>query len=195
MTNSAAQDSPQLGNPGPARIRPAEVTDVPQLLDLVRELAEYEKEPESATATVEQFTAALFGPSPAVFGFVIEEPNLASNLDPDADADVVDPAPRLAAMALWFKNFSTWTGEHGIYLEDLYVRPEFRGTGYGKALLARLAREAVDRGYTRFEWSVLDWNRPAIDFYRSVGAVGMDEWTVQRLDGAALRELATQSIP
>jgi ribosomal protein S18 acetylase RimI-like enzyme len=95
-------------------------------------------------------------------------------------------------MALWFLNFSTWTGRHGIYLEDLYVRPEFRGRGYGKALLTELARICVARGYRRLEWSVLDWNTPAIEFYKSLGAVPMDGWTVYRLTGEALTALGQQ---
>jgi len=98
----------------------------------------------------------------------------------------------VVGMALWFLNFSTWEGVHGVYLEDLYVTPAARGSGAGRALLASLAQVCIERGYARLELSVLDWNSPAIGFYRRLGAVGMDEWTVQRIDGQALRELATQ---
>ncbi|GLU46719.1 hypothetical protein Nans01_10700 [Nocardiopsis ansamitocini] len=124
-------------------------------------------------ATEADFTAALFGEHPAAFAHIAEHT--------EADGTVV-----AAGFALWFRNFSTWTGKHGIYLEDLYVRPEMRGHGYGKALLAELARTCVERGYQRLEWSVLDWNRPSIDFYDSLGAVPMKGWTVYRLHGAAL---------
>jgi ribosomal protein S18 acetylase RimI-like enzyme len=157
-------------------IRPARPEDVPVIAQLVRDLAEYEKEPESATATEEDFAAALFGAHPAAFAHVAEH-------------TAEDGSTEVVGMALWFRNFSTWTGRHGIYLEDLYVRPEFRGLGYGRALLTELARICVARGYRRLEWSVLDWNAPSIEFYRSLGAVPMDEWTVYRLDGDALLKL------
>ncbi|MFM8239766.1 MAG: N-acetyltransferase family protein, partial [Actinomycetota bacterium] len=146
--------------------------DVPEILAMIRELAEYEREPNAVVATEELLHEALFGDSPAVFGLIAEE-----------DGATV-------GFALWFRNFSTWLGRHGVYLEDLYVRPEFRGQGHGKALLAELARICVDRGYGRFEWWVLDWNQPAIDFYRSIGAVPMGEWNVQRVTGDALTRLA-----
>lgn len=155
-------------------IRRALPEDVPEILQLVRELADYEKAAHEVVATEQMMSEALFGPSPAVFCNVVE------HLDGDR---------RLGGLALWFLNFSTWTGRHGIYLEDLFVRPQLRGRGYGKALLASLARVALERGYTRFEWSVLDWNRPAWAFYESIGAVPMDEWTVHRVSGAALHEL------
>lgn len=157
-------------------IRPARPEDVPVIAQLVRDLAEYEKEPESATATEEDFAAALFGAHPAAFAHVAEH-------------TAEDGSTEVVGMALWFRNFSTWTGRHGIYLEDLYVRPEFRGLGYGRALLTELARICVARGYRRLEWSVLDWNLSAINFYRSLGAVPMDEWAVYRLDGDALLKL------
>ena len=124
----------------------------------------------------EQFAQALFGPTPTVFAHVVEHET--------------DDGRRLGGFALWFLNFSTWLGCNGLYLEDLYVRPELRGTGYGKALLATLARECLDQGYGRLEWWVLDWNEPALGFYRSIGAVPMDEWTVHRVTGRALEELA-----
>lgn len=142
---------------------------------MIRELAEYEREPEAAKATEEQLHNALFEAHPAVFAHVAID-----------DGAVI-------GMALWFRNFSTWTGTHGIYLEDLYVRPHARGGGHGKALLASLAAVCVERGYERCEWTVLDWNASAIGFYRSIGAVGQDEWTVQRLAGPALAELAAQA--
>ncbi|SHK57081.1 L-amino acid N-acyltransferase YncA [Pseudonocardia thermophila] len=152
-------------------VRPVEPRDVPAVVELVHELARYEREPQSCHLTEEQLSAALFNPAPALFGHVAE-----------AGGQVV-------GCALWFLNFSTWTGVHGIYLEDLFVRPEHRGSGLGKALLAALAEICVERGYGRLEWSVLDWNEPAIGFYRSLGAVPMDEWTTFRLTGDALQAL------
>jgi GNAT superfamily N-acetyltransferase len=149
-------------------IRDVAPADVPAVVALVRELAEYERELASCHLTEEQLTVALFGPSPALFGHVAE-----------VDGEVV-------GCALWFLNFSTWRGVHGIYLEDLYVRPAQRGAGLGRALLARLAAICRERGYARLEWSVLDWNEPSIAFYRSIGAEPMDEWTTFRLDGVAL---------
>ncbi|MFI8389221.1 GNAT family N-acetyltransferase [Streptomyces sp. NPDC085540] len=155
-------------------IRSAEVDDVPAIHAMIRELAEYEKVPHEARATEEQLREALFGARPAVFAHIAET----------EDGEVV-------GFAIWFLSFSTWRGVHGIYLEDLYVRPGVRGGGHGKALLRELARTCVERGYERLEWSVLDWNVPAIDFYRSVGAVPMDEWTVNRLTDDALRKLGS----
>lgn len=112
-----------------------------------------------------------------------------------ADSDPAGAAAYpLAGFALWFLNFSTWTGTHGIYLEDLFVRPELRGQGHGRALLQTLARLCVERGYQRLEWWVLDWNEPALRFYRSTGACPMDEWTVHRLTGDALRALANDEV-
>jgi GNAT superfamily N-acetyltransferase len=159
-------------------IRRAEPRDVPEILQMVRDLAEYEKALEEAIATEEQFHQALFGPNPSVFAHVVEH---------ESDGR------RLGGFALWFLNFSTWLGVNGLYLEDLYVRPELRGSGYGKALLSTLAKECIDNGYGRFEWWVLDWNEPALGFYRSLGAVPMDEWTVQRVTGSALKALAEQA--
>ncbi|MEV7941522.1 MULTISPECIES: GNAT family N-acetyltransferase [unclassified Kitasatospora] len=155
-------------------IRTAVVTDVPVILALIRELAEYEKAPQEAVATEEQLRDALFGANPALFALIAED---------DATGEPV-------GFAVWFLNFSTWRGTHGIYLEDLYVRPQSRGGGHGKALLLELARIAVERGYARVEWSVLDWNTPSIDFYKSLGAVPMDDWTVYRLTGEALAAAA-----
>ena len=161
----------------PAGIRPATVDDVAAILDLIGELAEYERARDQVKTTPDQLRAALFGPSPAVHALVA-----------DLDGDVI-------GFALYFLNFSTWEGVHGIYLEDLYVRPQHRGSGLGKALLGALAAIAVARGYARVEWWVLDWNEPSIEFYRRLGAVAMDEWTVFRLTGDALTAAAHAAIP
>ncbi|WP_017571958.1 GNAT family N-acetyltransferase [Nocardiopsis halotolerans] len=161
-------------------IRPARSDDVPVMHAMVCELAEYEKEPEAVVATEEDLHTALFGPEPAVFAHVAEEE------DGDGAATVV-------GFALWFRNYSTWTGRHGVYLEDLYVRPEARGRGHGLSLLRELARICVERGYTRLEWSVLDWNEPSIRFYEALGSRPMDEWTVRRLEGEALATLGSVS--
>jgi GNAT superfamily N-acetyltransferase len=155
-------------------IRPAVPADIPEIHAMIRELADYEKSLPDAKATVEQLRDALFGEHPAVFAHVAQ-----------------DEAGRTVGFALWFRNFSTWTGTHGIYLEDLFVRPHARGAGHGKALLTHLARLCVERGYGRLEWAVLDWNEPAIAFYRSLGAVAMDEWTVFRLAGEPLTALGS----
>jgi GNAT superfamily N-acetyltransferase len=153
-------------------IRTAAPADVPVIHEMVRELAEYEKALHEANATEEQLREALFGERPAAFAHIAET----------EDGEV-------AGFALWFLNFSTWRGVHGIYLEDLYVRPRLRGGGHGKALLTELARICGERGYERLEWSVLDWNTPSIDFYRSLGARPQDEWTVYRLTDGALKSL------
>jgi GNAT superfamily N-acetyltransferase len=156
---------------GPVVVRDAVADDVGRLVDLVRQLARYERSEEAAQATEEDFRRALFGPGPVVFAFVAER-----------DGEVV-------GMAVYFVSFSTWTGRHGLYLEDLFVVPEHRSRGVGRALLRTLAARAVERGCARLEWAVLDWNRPAIDFYHSLGAIANDEWTTFRLSGAALAEL------
>ncbi|MER7047337.1 GNAT family N-acetyltransferase [Streptomyces jumonjinensis] len=156
-------------------IRTAVPEDVPEIHRMVRELAEYEKALDEARATEEQLREALFGERPAAYAHIAETD----------DGEV-------AGFALWFLNFSTWRGVHGIYLEDLYVRPDRRGGGHGKALLAELARICVERGYERLEWSVLNWNTPSIDFYRSLGAKPQDEWTVYRLTDEALATLGTR---
>ena len=153
-------------------IRPAEAADIPAIHRLIRDLAEYEKALAEVSTTEEDLRRALLGDRPAVF------------------AHVAEAGGEVAGFALWFLSFSTWTGQHGIYLEDLYVRPDQRRSGLGRALLAELARICVTRGYARLEWSVLDWNTPARDFYASLGAAEMDEWTVNRLTGPALRALA-----
>ena len=145
---------------------------MPRILELIRELAEYERSLDEVTATEDGLQAALFAASPAVFAHVA-----------DVDGEVV-------GFALWFLSFSTWLGRHGVYLEDLYVTPAMRGRGIGKALLAELAGICVRQGYGRLEWWVLDWNETAIGFYRSIGAEPMSEWTVQRLSGRRLADLA-----
>lgn len=151
-------------------IRPASPADVPTILELIHDLAVYEKEPEAVKTTVEQLQDALFGPNPAIFAHLLE----------DADG--------IQGFTLWFRNFSTWEGVHGIYLEDLYVRPIVRGRGYGKALLRHLAETAVRHGYARVEWCVLNWNTPSINFYKSIGAFPQSEWSTFRLTGDALSE-------
>ncbi len=156
-------------------IRTAVATDVPVVLALVKELAEYEKEPDAVLATEADLHAALFGP------------------DPSASCHVAELDGAVVGFALWYRTFSTWQGKPGLWLEDLYIRPEARGTGLGRALLVELARLAVRRGWTRFEWWVLDWNTPAQGFYRSLGARPEDEWTVWRVDGAELHALADQA--
>ena len=153
-------------------IRPATHADVPNILGLVRDLAEYEREPDAVEATEQSLAQALFGDAPAAEALIAE-----------ADGESV-------GFALFFHNFSTWTGKRGLYLEDLYVTPAARGTGAGKALLAALAGIAIDRGCARFEWSVLDWNTPAIEFYQAIGAVPQNGWTVQRVSGDTLVRLA-----
>jgi GNAT superfamily N-acetyltransferase len=153
-------------------IRPIRPDDVPTAVRFVHELADYEREPESCLLTAEALHAALFGEHPAVFGHVA-----------DVDGDV-------AAMALWFVTFSTWTGTHGMHLEDLYVSPSHRRLGLARALLARLAATCLDRSWARLEWAVLDWNTPALDFYATLGSTPMNGWTTHRVDGGALGDLA-----
>ena len=155
-------------------VRPIRPADVPAVVGMVRELAAYEKAEHEARMTPERLHDALFGEAPALFGHVAEAGG--------------DGEP--AGFALWFLNFSTWRGTHGIYLEDLYVRPGHRGSGLGRELLRTLAQLCVSRGYARLEWSVLDWNTPSIDFYRAAGAEPMDGWTVFRLTDDALPRFA-----
>ncbi|MBA3423074.1 MAG: GNAT family N-acetyltransferase [Rubrobacteraceae bacterium] len=155
-------------------VRGATPDDMPLILALIRELAEYEKLSHEVSATEELLRDSLFGERPA------------------AEVLIGESDGRPAAFALFFHNFSTFLGRPGIYLEDLYVRPEFRGLGLGKAMLARLARLAKERGCGRLEWWVLDWNEPAIKFYESLGAVAMNDWTVYRVTGEALEELAVR---
>ncbi|MFF4363723.1 GNAT family N-acetyltransferase [Streptomyces sp. NPDC001604] len=158
-------------------IREATPADIPVIHALIRELATYEKVPQEARATEAQLHDALFGEHPAAYAHMATD---------DATGTPV-------GFALWFLNFSTWRGVHGIYLEDLYVRPTARGAGHGRALLTELARICTERGYERLEWSVLNWNTPAIAFYESLGARPQDEWTVYRLTDDALKKLADRS--
>ena len=159
--------------PGPVTVRPATVEDVPEILAMIRELAEYERSLPEVKATEEQLRATLFGPDPKVFGHLA----------------VDDATGRVLGMAIWFLSYSTWLAAHNLYLEDLYVRPEARGSGLGRLLLQTLAGICVDRGYPRLEWWVLDWN-PARDFYAAIGADALTEWIPYRVDGEALRRLA-----
>jgi GNAT superfamily N-acetyltransferase len=154
-------------------IRAAAVEDVPQILAMIRELAAYERAPDAAVATPEQIGAALFGEAPAAFALMAE-----------------DDEGQVVGFALWFLNFSTWTGIQGMHLEDLYVRPHARGGGHGRALLSALAQVCETRGYQRMEWAVLDWNEPSIGFYKALGAEPLDEWTTFRLSGSALSSVA-----
>ena len=153
-------------------IRPATRDDVPLVLTFIKNLAEYERLSHEVTATEQDLADTLFGPRPGaevLLGFASGEP---------------------AAFALFFSNYSTFLGKPGIYLEDLFVRPAWRGKGFGKAMLSAVARTAVERGCGRLEWSCLDWNEPSIGFYKSLGAQAMDEWTVYRLTGNTLKGFA-----
>jgi GNAT superfamily N-acetyltransferase len=153
-------------------IRPVEPSDIPAVVGLVHELAEYERAADECSLTNEQLHAVLFSTRPALFGHVAV-----------LSTEVV-------GCALWFLNFSTWRGVHGIYVEDLYVQPVHRGKGLGRALLTALARECHKQGYARLEWAVLDWNEPAIRFYASLGAQPQEEWRIFRLSDGPLASLA-----
>jgi GNAT superfamily N-acetyltransferase len=155
-------------------IRPASIEDVPQILDFIQQLAEYEKLTHVVVATEELLRETLFGPRPAaevLLAFLAEE-------------------EMPVGFALFFTNYSTFLARPGLYLEDLFVAPQYRGRGAGKALLKALARLAKERGYGRFEWSCLDWNEPSICFYQKMGAVPLDDWTIFRVTGQALDKLA-----
>jgi GNAT superfamily N-acetyltransferase len=167
-------DASPLKAPSEIHIRPATEADVPLIVRLIHGLAEYERLLHECEATEERVRASLFGPKP------------------DAEVVIAEADGVPAGFALFFHNYSTFLARRGIYLEDLFVFPEFRGRGIGRALLVHLARLAVARECGRLEWSVLDWNEPAIRFYRSLGAVPMDEWTVQRVTGEALDRLAAE---
>lgn len=171
------------GGSGSRRIRAARPSDVPALVALVRELAEYEREPDAVEATEAHFHEALF---PDDEGAARSHAWVAEVVPEDGGS------PYVAGMAVWYVTFSTWLGRHGIWLEDLYVRPDQRGSGLGKALLARLAATCLERGYGRLEWWVLRWNAPSIAFYDALGAQPMDEWLHYRIDGEALTALAGQ---
>jgi GNAT superfamily N-acetyltransferase len=153
-------------------IRAADVGDVPALLALVRELAEYERLPHAVVATEASLAASLFGERPEAEALIAE-----------GDAGPV-------GLAVFFSNYSTFLGRSGIYLEDLYVRPELRGQGIGKRLLTEVAKRAVERGCQRLEWAVLDWNEPSIQFYESLGAKPLDDWTTFRMTAEAIAKLA-----
>ncbi len=156
-------------------IRPATPADVAEIQAMIVELAVYEKEPDAVKATEQDLHASLFGPRPVV------------------EAVVAEGDGQLAGHALFYETYSTWEGRAGIWLEDLYVRPAYRSTGTGAALFAHLAALTVERGYTRYEWVALDWNAPALEFYRRFGAQTMDDWKLHRLSGPALREAAAVS--
>ena len=155
-------------------LRAAALADAALIFALVRELAEYERLSHEVDATPEQIAAALFAPEPRLF------------------CDIAEWSGEPAGFAVWFLNFSTFRGRHGIYVEDLFVRPAFRKRGIGKALMGRLAKRCVDEGWMRFEWAVLDWNAPSLAFYKSIGAQVMDEWRICRLSGEALQAFASE---
>jgi GNAT superfamily N-acetyltransferase len=155
-------------------IRPAQPADAALIFALVRELADYEKLSDAMDASEAQIARALFCDNPRIF------------------CDIAEWQGEAAGFATWFLNFSTFRGRHGIYVEDIFVRPAFRRRGIGKALMQRLAQRCLDEGFARFEWAVLDWNAPSIDFYRSIGAQVLDEWRICRLSGEALASFARQ---
>jgi GNAT superfamily N-acetyltransferase len=157
------------------KIRLAEPSDVSDIHRLIYELAVYEKAPDEMVATLEQIESSLFTDRPV------------------AHCHVAEVDGKIVGIALWFLNYSTWLGKPGIYLEDLYVQPEFRGHGIGKGFMKTLAQLCIERGYERFQWWVLDWNEPSIEFYKSLGAIPMNEWTVFRLHGDALKNFAKGS--
>src|SRR5215468_9705714 len=161
-----------MNRPENFQIRPACVEDVPVILQLIRDLATYERAPNEVTTTEEQLVDVLFGERPGAEVLLVFEADLA------------------VGFAVYFYNFSTWLGRPGLYLEDLFVKPEKRGKGYGRAMLVELAKIAGDRGCGRMEWAVLDWNEPAINFYRALGAMPMHEWTVFRLTREEIAKLA-----
>ncbi|KAA1418749.1 GNAT family N-acetyltransferase [Nocardioides humilatus] len=156
----------------PAGIREATPEDIADILRLIQALADYEREPDAVTNTPDLIERWLFGS------------------DPVASALVAEVGGQVVGVAVWYRSYSTWTGTPGIYLEDLFVEPEHRGHGFGKAFLVALARIALDRGYQRFEWVVLDWNQPAIEFYEALGAWPLQEWTTYRVDGDRLQVLS-----
>jgi GNAT superfamily N-acetyltransferase len=158
----------------PVKIRTAIKSDLPVILQFIHDLAKYEKAPNEVKLSLDELNDSLFGQNPQVFCLISQQDN------------------ETTGFAVWHLNYSTWLGKHGIYLEDLYVDPKFRGQGHGKALLQKLAQICIEKGYKRLQWWVLDWNESAIDFYKSIGAEPMDEWTVFRLSGSSLRKLATE---
>ncbi len=162
--------------PDGATLRAARPGDEPGILAGIHALAAYEREPDAVENTVAALAETLFGAQPRAFTHVVER-----------DGEIV-------GIAIWFLTYSTWTGRHGIWLEDLHVDESQRGRGYGKALIASLAELCIERAYSRLEWTVLDWNSPAVAFYRSIGAEPMSEWTTQRLTGTRLSALANASV-
>lgn len=177
MNVNAANSPLQLPAHTDPRIRLITPADIPRTVELVYELAEYEKLLDECHLTPEQLEASLFSPHPALFGLTAWSTRENTSYQ--------------VGYALYFLNYSTWEGVHGIYLEDLYVMPDQRGAGLGKALLTTLTKIAAERGYARVEWSVLDWNTPSIDFYRSLGAIPMEGWSTFRLAGPALSQTAS----
>jgi len=157
------------------KIRSAEISDLPVILQFIHDLAKYEKAPNEVVLSISDLEQSLFGTNPQVYCLIAELEN------------------EVTGFAVWHLNYSTWLGKHGIYLEDLYVDPKYRGQGHGKALLRKLAQICVERGYKRLQWWVLDWNQSAIDFYKSIGAEPMDQWTVFRVSGSSLEKLATDA--
>ena len=153
------------------KIRPAKIQEVGEVLQLIQDLATYERAPEQVEARQEDLLNTIFARDPRVF------------------CDLVEVDGQIAGMAIWFLSYSTWQAKHGIYLEDLFIKPEYRGRGYGKTLLKHLAKICDEKGYGRLQWWVLDWNSPAIEFYKSLGAEAMDEWTVYRTSSKALKDL------
>lgn len=156
-------------------IREAKISDVPAIYQLIIDLAVYEKEPDAVIATADEIKENLFGANPVAFCHVAEVNG------------------KVVGIAIWFLNYSTWLGKAGLYLEDLFVNPDYRGKGLGLELMKTLAKLCIDRGYERFQWWVLDWNEPSINFYKAIGAEAMDEWTVYRLSGNALKSFADSS--
>ena len=155
-------------------IRPAKVGDLADIFRFIHALAEYEKAPNEVLLSITDLEQSFFGVNPQVYCLLSELDGVVTGI------------------AIWHLNYSTWLGKHGMYLEDLFVDPKYRGSGHGKALLVRLAQICIEKGYPRFQWWVLDWNELAIDFYKSLGAQPMDEWTVFRLTGNSLKKLASE---
>ncbi len=158
------------------KIRSAEISDLPVILQFIQDLAKYEKAPNEVKLSLSELEESLFAKTAQVYCLISE-----------ADG-------KATGFAVWHLNYSTWLGRHGIYLEDLYIDPKYRGLGHGKALLKKLAQICIERGYKRLQWWVLDWNETAIEFYKSIGAQPMDEWTVFRVSGSSLEKLATEGI-
>jgi len=180
VTSTPSRPGPAPGARAGFSIRPARRNDVAALHGLVLELAAYEREPDAVRASAADLERALFAEHPLLHALVAEAPG------DDGEAEV-------AGMALWFVSYSTWRGRHGIWLEDLFVRATARRLGIGRALLTELAAETVRRGYARLEWTVLDWNTPALAFYASLGAEAMSEWTTHRVSDGALTSLAAEA--